>query len=61
MNIAIFHSVWTLVILLVVVGIIAWAYDSRRKQAFDAASRIPLDDDDAVESSPNSSKETNHA
>jgi len=28
------------------IGIVWWAYSSRRKSAYDEAARIPLDDDD---------------
>jgi cytochrome c oxidase cbb3-type subunit 4 len=42
---AIIHSVWTVIVFLFFIGVVAWAYDRRRKPAFDAAARIPLDDD----------------
>jgi len=40
-----FHSIWTLLLLIVFIGIIAWAYNGNRKQAFDEAARLPLVDD----------------
>ena len=40
-----FHSIWTLLLLICFVGIVAWAWSSKRKSRFDAAARTPLDDD----------------
>jgi cytochrome c oxidase cbb3-type subunit 4 len=40
-----FHSIWTLLLVMVFIGIVAWAYNGKRKQAFDEAARLPLDDD----------------
>lgn len=42
---ALFHSWWTLVLLVLFVGIVVWAWSPRRKQRFDEAARLPLDDD----------------
>jgi cytochrome c oxidase cbb3-type subunit 4 len=36
---------WTLAAFIVFLGIIAWAWSRKRKQDFDAAARLPLDDD----------------
>lgn len=36
----------TLVLLIGFLGVVFWAYSSRRKADFDAASRIPLEDHD---------------
>lgn len=36
----------TLILLLVFLGVVFWAYSSRRKADFDAAARIPLEDHD---------------
>ncbi|MCP5352685.1 MAG: cbb3-type cytochrome c oxidase subunit 3 [Chromatiales bacterium] len=42
------NSIWTVVALLVFLGIVAWAWSSRRKADFEEASRLPLDDDQPV-------------
>ena len=42
----IIESVWTVVLLVVFVGIVVWAWSSKRKKAFDEAARLPLGDDD---------------
>ncbi|MBI5783183.1 MAG: cbb3-type cytochrome c oxidase subunit 3 [Gammaproteobacteria bacterium] len=47
MNLATFHSWWTVLMFVLFVGIIAWAWSGRRKRAFDAAARLPLEDDDS--------------
>ena len=41
-----FHSIWTVLLLILFVGIILWAFSSRRKRAFDEAARLPLEDED---------------
>ena len=46
MNLAIFHTWWTVALVILFVGIIVWAWSGKRKQRFDAAARLPLEDDD---------------
>jgi cytochrome c oxidase cbb3-type subunit 4 len=41
----IFHSFWTLVLLILFIALILWAWSSKRKTEFDKASRMPLDDE----------------
>ena len=41
-----FHTVWTVIILVLFIGIVIWAWSGKRKRAFEEAARIPLDDDD---------------
>lgn len=41
-----YHSIYTVVLLVIFVGIVIWAYSKRRKKDFDEASRLPLDDDE---------------
>ena len=47
MDAASLHGWWTVVLLLAFVGIVVWAWSARRKTDFDAAARIPLEDDGA--------------
>ncbi|MCG3202530.1 MAG: hypothetical protein NFCOHLIN_02413 [Gammaproteobacteria bacterium] len=61
MNFPTIHSVFTVAVLVIFVGIVLWAYDSRSKARFDAAARIPLDDDDAPPASGSPGKENNDA
>jgi len=39
------HSIWTVLVFIVFIGIIIWAYSGRRKKDFDAAARLALDDE----------------
>ncbi len=45
MDINFVRSVSTVVLLAVFIGIVAWAWSGKRKQAFDAAARLPFDDE----------------
>ena len=40
-------SVWTVIVLLLFIGIVAWAWHANNKADFEAAARIPFDDDDS--------------
>lgn len=40
-----FNSILTLVLFLVFIGIVIWAWSSKRKKQFEEAARLPLDDD----------------
>ena len=48
MDIALFHGVWTAVLLVIFIGIVIWAWSGKRKRDFDEAANIPLDDDETV-------------
>jgi len=39
------RGVFTALMLLLFVGIVFWAYSSKRKKDFDEASRLPLESD----------------
>lgn len=41
-----FHSAWTLVLFLTFIGIVIWAFSGAQKKSFDAASRMPLEEDE---------------
>lgn len=45
MDFALFHAVWTVLLVAIFVGIWIWAWSGKRKSAFDAAARAPLEDD----------------
>ncbi len=49
------HSIWTVIVFVVFIGIVIWAYSSRRKKDFDEAARLALDED---EKAPNEHKKT---
>ncbi len=46
MDATLFHSIWTVAMLVLFIGIVAWAWSGKRKARFDAAARLPLDDDE---------------
>jgi cytochrome c oxidase cbb3-type subunit IV len=41
----------TVLAMLSFLGIVAWAWSSRRKADFEAAARLPLEEDGAIEDS----------
>ena len=46
MNFSLIHSVWTIVVMVLFVGIVIWAWSSKRKARFDEAANIPFKEDD---------------
>ena len=38
-----FHIMWTLALMVIFIGIIAWAWSSKRKVDFTEAANLPLD------------------
>ncbi len=42
------RSILTVLGLLAFLGIVGWAYSDRRKETYEAAARLPLDDDDEM-------------
>jgi len=42
---SLFHSIWTVVLLVLFIGIVAWAWSARRRKDFDEAAHLPLDED----------------
>jgi len=45
MDIVLFHSIWTIALLAIFIGIVAWAWSGKRKSSFDEAAHLPLNDD----------------
>jgi cytochrome c oxidase cbb3-type subunit 4 len=48
MDINTIRSAITVAALITFLGIVAWAWSSRRRADFEAASRLPLDEDDVA-------------
>ena len=48
MSIVFVQTVWTLLAFIFFIAIVVWAYSGARKEDFDEASKLPLDDDDMV-------------
>ncbi len=43
------QSAWTVIVMILFLGIVAWAYSGKRKTEFEQAAQLPLEDDDAVQ------------
>jgi cytochrome c oxidase cbb3-type subunit 4 len=39
------HAWWTVLLLATFIGIVLWAFQSTRRDDFDEAARLPLDDE----------------
>ena len=46
MDFTLIQSLWSIVILVTFIGIVLWAYSSKRKNTFDEAARLPFDDEE---------------
>ncbi len=40
-----FHLVWTLLLMVAFIGIVFWAWSSRRRKDFNEAANLPLEED----------------
>lgn len=45
MDMNLMRALWTAVLFVVFIGIVWWAWSGRRKADFEAAARLPLEDD----------------
>jgi cytochrome c oxidase cbb3-type subunit IV len=45
MSIGTWHGLWSLLILVLFVGMVAWVWSDRRKGHYEQAGRIPLQED----------------
>ncbi|OGI67297.1 MAG: hypothetical protein A2W18_11365 [Candidatus Muproteobacteria bacterium RBG_16_60_9] len=43
MSAALTHTIWTVLLVIVFVGIVVWAWSERRRERFEAAARLPLE------------------
>ncbi len=43
---SLFHSIWTLISLLLFIGICVWAYSGARHERFRDAAQLPFRDDE---------------
>lgn len=51
------HSIWTVIVFIIFIGIVLWAYSGNRKKDFDEAAKLALDDDDKPESTQHKTEE----
>ncbi len=59
MDYSLIQSIWTVVVLVLFVGIVIWAWSGKRKQRFDEAANIPFCEDEPTPPD-NISKENSH-
>lgn len=45
MSFTFLQSIWTVVVMITFLGIVAWAWSGKRKSSFDEAARLPFDDE----------------
>ena len=48
MDFTLFQALWTIVVMVTFLGIVWWAFSSKRKAAFDEAARLPFDEDEPL-------------
>jgi cytochrome c oxidase cbb3-type subunit 4 len=54
------QEIWTVVVLVLFIGIVVWAWSGKRKQRFDEAANIPFEHDDEMVPVDKHSKENPH-
>lgn len=52
------HIVWTLLLMAAFVGIVYWAWSSRRRKDFAEAANLPLEEDDRSHRSTSENEES---
>ena len=57
MSFTFLQSIWTIVVMVTFLGIVAWAFSSKRKAAFDEAARLPFADGDETAETRNTDPE----
>ena len=45
MDFTLIQSLWSIVVMITFLGIVFWAYSSKRKSDFDEAAHLPFDDE----------------
>jgi cytochrome c oxidase cbb3-type subunit 4 len=56
MDFTLFQALWTIVVMVTFLGIVWWAFSSKRKAAFDEAALLPFDEEPQVDDNKNSSE-----
>ena len=57
MNFSLIHSIWTVMLFILFIGIIVWAWSAKRKKSFEQAARMPLEDEDMTPARPTGGKQ----
>ena len=53
-----FRGILTIIILIIFIGIVAWAYSKKRKASFDEAANLVFDDKKQEQESPKDKQES---
>ena len=56
MSFTFIQSIWTIVIMVTFLGIVVWAFSSKRKSDFDEAARLPFEDDELSDNNKTASE-----
>ena len=59
MDYSLIQSIWTIVVMVLFVGIVIWAWSSKRKARFDEAANIPFAEDDMTSAEHRTEEKTN--
>jgi cytochrome c oxidase cbb3-type subunit 4 len=59
MSVTFVQSVWTVMAMVVFIGIVVWAYSRSKKADFEKAGRMAMDDDKPVNDSMNNAATNN--
>jgi cytochrome c oxidase cbb3-type subunit 4 len=59
MDLTLIESIWTVVVMLVFLGIVLWAWSGKRKRHFDEAANIPFHEDVSAPTA-STNKENSH-
>jgi cytochrome c oxidase cbb3-type subunit 4 len=54
MTFTLIQALWSIVVMITFLGIVFWAYSSKRKAAFEEDGRIPFDDEPDAHNKPSS-------
>ena len=49
MDFTLIQSIWSIVVFVTFIGIVFWAFSSKRKSDFDEAARLPFDEDELAD------------
>jgi cytochrome c oxidase cbb3-type subunit 4 len=60
MDYSLIQAVWTIVVMVLFVGIVFWAYSGKRRQRFEEAAQIPFMEETPVPPEEQNSKENSH-
>ncbi len=51
-NSVLIESIWTVIAFVIFIGIVIWAWSGRRKEDFDQAARMAMDEDESDQQPP---------